>query len=154
MSLVARNPNAYEGTIKNNGFFPDLDIAVFQTRYRIDNTHDRDSIETVIKNNMLAVNDELNGYVCKQQQKGYQQLNQVPAMHYGDQSELEITYEQAVYARVKSDLLRHFANYDLTRSAGERERDRKAEGWDYYARESAQAVRKILGKKPTRVKLI
>lgn len=168
MSIVARHPQTYSGVIANLDFWPALDIAVFQTKYRVDTSVKKEVLEEALMESMMLVNDQLEARMLEWQASGFTTINEVePAKRYpsatlrespsdssslsgveadeGTVSEYEIAYLQAVYCHAKAFSLRDYAQHDLTNEGDERWQDNNQQARDYERRHTA-AIRKLKGK--------
>ncbi|EPM1114898.1 head completion/stabilization protein, partial [Proteus mirabilis] len=93
MDYVSANPVPQKDeTIKNNGFFPDIQTRDFQLQTRVDGTVTPERLKSTLLNAMIEVNRELYQWRIGQTAKT---LKEVPAEQINGESELMILYQRA-----------------------------------------------------------
>ena len=95
-----------EGTVANDGWWPDLELGDFQKRYRLPVEFSREMVEESIQLGMLRVNDQLREW--REEQLG-SSLAEVPGEQMGDLPRYQILYSRAVFCHAKALLLKQFA---------------------------------------------
>ena len=170
MAFTAELPK-HQGIINNDGFFPDLHVIDLQKRYRLDDEISQESLLEELLKTVILVNNQLETWACKQVKQGYSTLLDIPSMEYSvtipsisnndttptettTKTALQVLYEQAIFARVKADISRDYADHDLTAKGRTRLAQDKTLLSDDYYRESTWAIRKIQGKRTTKVALL
>lgn len=150
MAIVVSQPKHPEQTISAGGFFPELSLERFQQAQRVDKTFPLEQVESVLESAIARVQRAANDWVCEQVSNGYYELSGVPAAQVGDKSVLIRAYEQAVFLRAKGELIRHFSDYDLTKS-GEDENQKRQSRANWYFNQASRDLRVLIGKTATRV---
>lgn len=153
MAFNANVPKTYEGTIANDGWYPDLDIAEFMASYRQDTRLEKDLIEAALVDAMIVVHADLADWKAQKVDSGFLSLAAVPADTIKEQSVYVLMYQTAVYSRAKAELLHDFPDYSLT-PAGQNLAEDKSNNAGYYYAQSVKSIRRIKGKHGTRVKLV
>lgn len=155
----------HQGKFINDGFFPDLDLATLQKRYRIDGGITLESLFGLVLAAVMLTNRDLYQWACTKSMAGYNTLAEVQAPEYGFQpappagQEVIPTlhyvglYEHAIFTRVKGDITRENSHHTLGKEGVQRMVSYHDLSDDYY-RQSLWAVRQILGKRTTRVILL
>lgn len=152
-----------EGTLINDGFFPDLDLKALQKRYQIDSQVTLERLSSMVLSAVILTNRELNTYACSQLKKGYQTLADVPFMTYAlalpNQTDSSLSglvhlYETAIFARVQGDLARESSTHRMSVEGKRRQENDYNQVSDDFYRQSVWAVRQIKSKRTTRVRLI
>lgn len=154
MPAVVRHPsNEEKAEITNDGFFPTIELSELRKQYGVDDRVAGDELKRLLEGQIMRVNESLADWSCTQIRKGYATLDEVPAAQVAEVSTLVLSYGQAIGYGVKASVIRNNLNYDLTRT-GEGEAKEKEDQAQYFAAEAQRALRRILGRKPVRVKRI
>ena len=152
MPITAHTAKHYTGIIKNTPFYPDIDLALFQTNYRQDNRLEEGTIKNALHSAMLAVNHDLSRW----RQRNYpdvQSLLETNDNSIDGENHQVLLYKKAVHHKAKAYLLQDFPDYSLTVNGQNRAED-KNHNSHYHHAESLRAIRQIKGRQGVRVKLI
>ncbi len=141
------------GTVANNGFFPDIDLADFAANQRLDQTIPTDRQQAAIEAGILKTNHNLADWQATQQAAGITCLADVTSTRYGDQTAHEQLYRQAVYHWAKGLLVEAYRDYDTTRTGHERA-DQMTPRINDHRRQYNEAVRRFLGRTRSRIRLL
>ncbi len=158
MSFNAQVPKAYEAIIKNDGFWPDIDLKKFMTTMRQDTRIDETIIRDAVVDAMDTVNSDLAGFV--EQQRALKPImrtvTDIDSSELDGRHRLVTLYQRAVYHRAKGTLLTDFADYSTTPQglAGAERVDNHRRHADYYFAASLKALRHIKGQSGQRVTLV
>lgn len=121
MSFIANPNNQSAGNndlvINNNGFFPDIDIAIMRDRMRIDATITNPRLIDATKQAIIHVNQQLSTFKANKVELGFTKLSDVPSETIGSESVLISQYMRAVYSIAKADLIERYKDYDTTASS-------------------------------------
>lgn len=142
--------------IQNDGFWPNMDAALFNAAYRVPGEYDVETVKTHLKLSIMRVNRQLVEFKAEHMADGRKTLLDVPGVEIGGESALVGLYRHAVSCRAKAGLIQQFR--PLTRSKGadstleEMDESAAAEGkWLQY---SDEAIADLLGVETVRVVLI
>ncbi|WP_392551230.1 head completion/stabilization protein [Orbus wheelerorum] len=137
--------------IKNDGFWPDLNLADFQRERSMSPNLNVALLSQALVSAMIEINITLENYQITQKAKGINLAQEIGVISFDGLSSTVIIYNKAVFARAKADLIGEFV------SISNRE-DKIGESQLQMAKsliaESSREVRKILGLKRTSVVLI
>ncbi len=111
-SFSGKQPAPREGIIQNQPFWPDMDIEMFCTLYRIPGELATGTIGEHLKQAMAEINIQLSDYRLKKIDEGYDQLAEVPAETIAEESRLLILYRRAVSCRCKAIICRDYPTID------------------------------------------
>lgn len=158
MSVTVHVDREYEGTILNDGFYPDIDVPEFQKTYREDGRLDEEVIRDQLITAILEVNDDLIKWkalklACENTLKPIESLADTSEQTIDGKNRAEIIYKKAIYHRAKAELLRHFTDYSTTQHGQDRADD-KTDNANYHYAQSLRAIRQLKGKRGVRVKLV
>ena len=148
--IATNSPATAAEQVINNGFFPDVDPALFRTVMRVDQTVTPARAVRALQDAMIAVNKELHTW---QLDAKVPSLSDIPSESYGDKSRLEHLYRTALFARAKALLVESYRDYDSTKSGHDRA-DAMETRVDDYLRQSREAIRNLLGVPRMTVELI
>jgi hypothetical protein len=142
--------------IRNDGFFPDVDLCVMRDKTRIDGTVTDDRLIDATVAAIIHVNDQLGNYRQSQVAAGYVTLEAVPAAQVNQMSVLTAHYFRAVYCTAKADLIERYSDYDTAATSLD---DKKLVGWlsngpDEQRRNAQWAISDIIGRPRVTVELI
>lgn len=106
MSFIAVNPPpvATETAIKNDGWFPDIDLQSLRDDIRLDGTVTPPRLRRSVINAVGSVNAELAEWQAIQRSAGFDSLEGVPAQTVDGKSMKLVHYLRAVAAYVQADL--------------------------------------------------
>ena len=141
------------GTVVNDGFFPDIDLLLLQKQQQLDPNLTPERLHSAVEAAVLVINADLYPWVCTKMGAGYLTLDSVPDLEFNGRSRLVGLYLQAVALRVKGDIARDKANVGMTQEALSRQTDYHDKTNDYY-RQSVWACRLIKGKRMTKASFI
>lgn len=115
MTTASVDPSAVQ-IIKNNGWFPDIDIPHMRDAMRLDGTVTDPRLAQAVAAAILHVNRELGEWYQKQSAAGHAAMSDITADQVNGESRLLIQYRHAVYCTAKADLLERYRDYDTTAS--------------------------------------
>lgn len=127
--IVTANPPAapQEGTVSNDGFFPDMNPQAVRDACRLDGTVTKERLLPALQDAMLSVNAELQAWADEQRSRwGYATLDEVPAPQVGGTSAKVLYYQRAVHYCLMADLAEMYRNISST-PAGSSKADRVME---------------------------
>lgn len=139
--IATNNSTKEPKQVTNNGFFPNVDLALFRTVMRVDQTVTPERTVQALLDAMIAVNKELHVWQINSQAKS---LSKVPSIRYGDKTKLEHLYQTALFNRAKGLLVENYRDFDSTKSGHDRA-DEMQTRIDDYLRQSREAIRNMLG---------
>ncbi len=116
MDFIATAPAESATTIKNDGWFPDLDLPHCRATMRLDGTVTEQRLTDAVTAAIASVNTELACWQSEQQREGYQKLSDVPAAQVNSESIRVISYRRAIYHYAHADLIEQYRNFDSTHS--------------------------------------
>ncbi|MBO7825315.1 head completion/stabilization protein, partial [Burkholderia pseudomallei] len=114
---VAATP--IEGTLTNDGFFPDIDLSALRDAMRLDGTVTAERLRHAARDALLTVNDELAAWRARQRAAGAATLADVPAPRIDGESAHVARYRRAVYHLTHADVTEKYRGYDTTKSGGQ-----------------------------------
>ena len=137
--------------IKNDGFWPDLDLSEFQIeRAMSPNINDR-LLRDAIVSAVVEINFTLEQYKSKQISKGLNTASNCGVVSVDGTSSTVIIYKKAVFARAKADLIGEFVSIaSRDDKLGESQKEMKSA----LLAESTREIRKLLGLRRCGVALI
>ncbi|KVN19737.1 MULTISPECIES: head completion/stabilization protein [unclassified Burkholderia] len=148
---VAATP--IEGTLTNDGFFPDIDLSALRDAMRLDGTVTAERLRHAARDAMLTVNDELAAWRARQRAAGATTLADAPAPRIDGESAHVARYRRAVYHLTLADVTEKYRGYDTTKSGGQVAAD-LASTVDDSRRAARWAISDILGLARSTVELI
>ncbi|MCL1074820.1 head completion/stabilization protein [Shewanella dokdonensis] len=152
MSFIATAP-ASEGTVTNDGFWPEIDLAALQLTMRLDGTVTAERLQHAAINAMILVNRDLAQWQQRQQDNGYASMDAVPARTINGSSERQYLYLRAVYCLTKANLSERYSDYDST-AAKQDDGDNLQSTIDDLRRDAAYAIRDLMDIPHVTVELI
>jgi hypothetical protein len=123
-------------TIKNDGWFCEIDLHELREAMRLDGTVSHERLRLAIVDAIASVNDELQEWQGVQRAAGYIDLASVTAALIDGVSSHVLRYRRAVYNLVRADLTEQYRSYDATKSGSQH-----AEELDATISESRRNVR-------------
>lgn len=112
---VAATP--IEGTLTNDGFFPDIDLSALRDAMRLDGTVTAERLRHAARDALLTVNDELAAWRARQRAAGAATLADVPAPRIDGESAHVARYRRAVYHLTHADVTEKYAATTRRRAA-------------------------------------
>lgn len=143
MSFSGSIPEVLQGSVTNDGFFPNLDLGEFQTIHRLPAEYSPELISEGVTVSMLEVNNDLQSAKQTWRKQGQTELTT-------DQAAL---YKRAVFCRAKSYLLQQYATVTAKPSANNEGKE-APERYDAFLKLSANMVRQLQGRGRIGVELI
>lgn len=95
--------------LKNEGFWPDLNLKDFQAQRAIPADVEADTVAQALLATVAEVNAELEKVEASWKAKGVLSAGDAPGARMGELNALCAQYMKAVFARAKADLLGEFA---------------------------------------------
>lgn len=144
--------------IVNDGFFPDIDPAVFRKQHRIRDAVTPDRAREALIAAMLAVYRDLATWALSHRAAGTRKLADV-RLSDGSISTIDgintlvLLYQRAVFTAAKAEVVERYRDLDLT-SAGQRKAEDLEPSVTELRRDSIHAIRDMLGVTRTTVELI
>jgi hypothetical protein len=139
--------------VKNDGWFPDIDLQDMREAMRLDGTVTEPRLKQAIIAAILHVNGELADWKEEQQRAGHDKLDDVPATRIDDESRLLACYRRAVYCSAAADLTERYRDFDAT-ADGSRKADALEPSIDDQRRNAHWAIADIIGRRRLTVELI
>ncbi|WP_458118777.1 head completion/stabilization protein [Mannheimia haemolytica] len=146
-----RTQTTSQNEIRNSGFWANINVGEFQEQRGIPLQIPEKLVESSLLYAMQSLEIDLQEVEAKYKKQGYARVYEIPTVEFNGKSLLVLSYEKAVYARAKAELLPEFA----TLSARElhEKRDTVAEA-RLLEKEATMAIRQLKGKKRGSVELI
>jgi len=143
--FIAINQNKYNNyIIKNNGFFPDINLTDLRACQNLDGTVTDTKLKNCAVTAIGRVNLDLASYQINKQRLGINSLVDVKADAIDGISYLVQLYLQAVYCHTQALLIERYANFDATAKQIDKNETVETLASQLY-RESRYAIRDILG---------
>lgn len=139
--------------IVNDGFFPDIDPAMFRDQHRIRDAVTPARAREALIAAILTVGSDLGAWRAAYRASGVFRLETVPAPVIDGISTLVLLYRRAVFTAAKAEVVERYRDIDLT-SAGQRKAEDLEPSVSELRRDSLHAIRDILGVTRTCVELI
>jgi len=141
---IATEEQQITGEVINLPFYPNLTLQEMQDRYQTDETYNETKRLNYLKQATLFINHQL-----KDQLKAWQELNvntlqEVPQTQLGDDYELELMYQTAVYSKAMALIAERYRATDSTRNVIPK-MDVQISAVEAYENESRSAVMYLLG---------
>lgn len=152
MSFVATGETA-DLTLTNDGWWPDIDVAVLRATLRLDGTVTDARLKASTVNAMLSVNRELRAFKERHVAAGAATLEAVADDEIAGEKALVAQYRRAVCCTAGAELVERYRNYDSTNS-GHAEADKLTETVDELRRDARWVIRDLLGIAHATVELI
>ena len=153
MSFSGKQHQGLKKTIKNQAFWPDLELADFCNACRIPNDLPEPTVTSHLVNAMITVNGLLDEYRQRQQDAGHDSLDKVPSEKVDVQSIQVTLYQRAVFCWGKATVLRDFPSIDR-RNAAENQAKSSEETEDQYLQYAQDAINRFLSQRTVYVELI
>jgi len=130
--------------IKNNSFFPDIDLQDLRATQNLDGTVTDAKLKTCAITAISCVNLDLHNYRTRQIAAGFKQLVLVPTIEQIDGVSILVhLYLQAVYCHAQALLIERYANFDATNKQIDKTAAAEQIANNYY-RQSRYAIHDIL----------
>lgn len=140
-------------TLANHPFYPDIDLADFRQRMRVDGVATKERAEFALEGAIMEVNRRLQAFVQRQESQGITRLLDVAESHGQPAGEKIKLYQRAVYALAKANLIERYRDYDSTAKAQGRA-DQLDENIDELRRDAAWAINDLVGRPRATVGLL
>ena len=144
MSFNGFSDKTVNSIVKNDGFWPDIDVAVFQSTYRLPAEYEQAMVEGNILLGILWANRQLAEYKAAQIAQGFDTAEAVLGDRYDGKNTQTILYQRAVSCHAKALLLRQFATVNR-REAANNEAKESEETEDKFMEFARDAIADILG---------
>jgi hypothetical protein len=141
-----------EGVIANDGFWPDVDLAVLRASTRLTGNVTAERLRASAIEAMLDVNAQLASYKAARIGEGWDSAADVGETIAGA-SALVHRYLRAVASTVQADIAEKYRDWDNTR-AGDYRAQGEADVADDFRRNARWAVADILGRPRNVVELL
>jgi hypothetical protein len=122
----AAAPAPAADTLKNDGWFPDIELGALREQMKIDGNVTDARLRPAALDAMASCNAELRSWQVKQLAAGYAELAAVPAPQLGCESTHAIRYRRAVFNLVRADLTEQYRGLDTTKSGGQKAEELEA----------------------------
>ena len=140
-------------TIKNEGWFPNIETDPFYVGYRIPAEYSPELVVDLLELAMYQANLALIGYRMTQQEQGVASLLEVPADKINDESVKIKNYKRAVYCYAKAEILKESETADRRPVAENLSKSGELTE-DKYRQFFHTAIRAVIGKSIVEVALI
>ncbi|HHB1471710.1 TPA: head completion/stabilization protein [Yersinia enterocolitica] len=128
--------------IKNEGFWPDIDLKQYREESRQDGTLTQPRVIEAALFAINEVNNRLTLWRLTQQQRGFLSLAEVPAEKLNEESTRIQLYRTAVFCLMQARLTDRFRGFDTTGTGGKRA-DSLEPTIDNLRRDAAWAINDI-----------
>lgn len=140
-------------TLKNDGWWPDIDGNELRAVLRLDASITDARLKAAALNALLDINHELAPLKLRHQAEGHSSLEAVPAEQADGQSRLVILYRRALYCATGAELTERYRALDSSGEGHDRA-DALTPSIDELRRDQRWAIRDLLGTPRTTVELI
>lgn len=148
----AQAPEA-ETTVKNDGFFPDIEPAAIRAAVRITSQVPPARLRAAILGAIMAAEEDLRAWSADRRQEGFATLDAVPAPELDGKSLQVVRYHRAVELLTKAEVVERYRDFDTT-GAGDRKADDLEPSAAELRADATAAIRSMLGRTKTTVELI
>jgi len=139
--------------IVNDGFFPNVDPALFREQLRIRDAVTPARAREALIAAILGVGRDLAAWAVTKIADGHDKLASVPSPSIDGTSRLVLLYRRAVFTAAKAELVERYRDTDMT-GAGQRKAEDLEPSVGELRRDSLHAIRDILAVTRTTVELI
>ena len=139
--------------IENDGWFPDIDLAMWREQMRIRDSVTPARMREAMIAAILTVGRDLAGWAAERRAEGAASLSKVPAPMIDGTSSFVLLYRRAVFTAAKAEVVERYRDIDLTGS-GQRKADDLDPSVTELRRDSLHAIRDIRGVTRTTIDLI
>jgi hypothetical protein len=129
--------------IRNDGFFPDIDPAMFRDQHRIRDAVTPARMREALVSAILTVGRDLAGWSIGHRAAGTARLVDLPATTIDGTSTLVLLYRRAVFTAAKAEVVERYRDIDTTQ-AGQRKAEDLEPTVAELRRDSLYAVRDML----------
>lgn len=144
-SFIATAPaKAGQERIRNDGFFPDIDVDLAIAATRLDGTVTPERLRGALVEAALSVNEELAAWKAAQSAAGHATLDAVPAPRIDDTSAHIHRYLRAVFCSARAALIERYRDYDAT-AAGDKAAEALMQAVEDLRRDRRWAISDLLG---------
>lgn len=152
--FIATAPTAPdEGDIANIPFWPAISLPELRETVRLDGTVTTARLTHAVVDAITSVNRDLADWRSARQAEGHATLAAVPSEVINNESVHLHSYQRAVYAMTRANLLERYTDYSAT-GDGVKGADAKIVSSDDLYRDARFAIRDILGTTHNTVELI
>ncbi|MGB3222534.1 MAG: head completion/stabilization protein [Desulforhopalus sp.] len=134
-------------TVENAAFWPALDLAEFQSEYRLPGEYRQEMLENRLKLAMIWANSQLNDWKLAQVELGYADLDSVvgdDSLNLGSEKYLTILYVRAVSCHAKALLLSDYKTM-LRKSDAQNDAKESEDTADKWFQIATDAINDIRG---------
>ena len=139
--------------IENDGWFPDIDLAMWREQMRIRDGVTPARMREAMIAAILTVGRDLAGWAADRRAQGATSLDQVPAPMIDGTSTFVLLYRRAVFTAAKAEVVERYRDIDIP-GAGQRKADDLDPSVTELRRDSLHAIRDIRGVTRTTIDLI
>ncbi|AJG19132.1 head completion/stabilization protein [Cupriavidus basilensis] len=151
--IAAAPPDTAQEIIRNDGFFPDLDVAHALKAMRLDGTVTPERLRAALVEAALSTNEELANWKARQYAAGHTTLREIPTPEIDGQSAHLHRYQRAVYCMARASRIERYPDFDAT-AAGDRKGEVLLLAVDDLRRDARWAISDMLGIPRSTVALI
>ncbi len=153
-SFIAAAPaKTGQNLIRNDGFFPDIDIDQVMAATRLDGTVSPERLRGALVESALSVNEELAAWKAAQLAAGHSSLDTVPASKIDGTSANVHRYQRAVFCGARAALIERYRDYDAT-AAGDKAAEALMQAVEDLRRDKRWAICDVLGISRSTIELI
>lgn len=105
MSFGGNQNTPVSHIISNDGFYPDLDVAVFRQEYNIEERHSQKTVERIVVASIVKINQALATQKTLWLEAGYSALEQTQSESIGGMNLAHWHYQHAVFHQAKADFI-------------------------------------------------
>ena len=109
--------------VKNDGWFPDIDMNALRASMRLDGTATYDRLRDATIDAIASVNAELGAWQAAHVAAGCADLSTVPAPSIGGENVQLTRYRRAVFNLTHADLTERYRDFDSTKAGGQKAED-------------------------------
>lgn len=146
-------PAADATEVDNLPFFPTYKVSDFREVMKVVDAIPTPRVVWELKRAISATNREVEKWRLAHEQDGVARLQDVPAAVYGDESELVMLYQAAVFHRAKAFLIDKARDTDLT-NEGANANDFADDTIEHHFRQVREALADIVGQARATIELI
>ncbi len=139
--------------IVNDGWFPDIDPAMFKEQQRIRDGVTPARMREALIAAILTVRRDLNAWAAGHRAAGAASLDAIEADRIDNTSALVLLYRRAVFTAAKAEVVERYRDVDTT-GAGQRKAEDLEPSVGELRRDSLHAIRDMLGVGRTTIELI
>ncbi|MBI9080279.1 MAG: head completion/stabilization protein [Pseudodesulfovibrio sp.] len=132
-------------TVSNDGWWPDLGVAEFQSRYRMPKEYAEKVLIDGLQIGMAWANEQLEAWRVEQEATGSANLAAVESPKLGNESLKLIHYRRAVFSHAKAYLLQQFPTINRREASGNEARE-SDDTEDKFLEYAQAAIASFLGK--------